>query len=113
MIESEREKKWRPTDRRASSAKRESDVMKNKYPVTAKAAYDECFRKPQSMEKKIRALCLGKIRLGHALHAIDQARHEWNPQVSNNGLDKDVYNALRGIREQLEKLQFKYPLEVK
>lgn len=100
------------TDRRASSAKRDSDVLEFKTPVISKTAYDQAFSKADSMNPKMRALCLGRIRIGHALTAVDKAIHDWSPEINGDGRDKKTKLKLRSIRDALEKAYVRYPLEV-
>lgn len=103
-----------PTDRSASSTTRETDVVKSKYPIVTRTAYAQCVQKPSSMvDIKMRSLCLGRNGIGVALLNLDKALHDFNPQVSKDGRDREIYNKLRGLRSGLEKLQLKYPLEVR
>lgn len=103
-----------PTDRISASKKRDNDLTPSQFPVITKSAYVECVQKPASMvDMKKRSLCLARAGIGTALLRMDKAIHDYNPSVSKDGRDKPLYNKLRSIRSDLEKLQLKYPLVIK
>src|SRR3989304_1022749 len=114
MTQTEREKAAYPTDRRGASAKQESSIQPSEYPVITQSAYIECVQRPASMvDRKMRSLCIGKSKLGNALLGVDKALHDYNPQVSKDGRDRKLYNKLRSVRRDLEKIQGKFPLMIK
>lgn len=106
MNEPERE------DRRAASKRRGTDIKKTDWPVTSAAAYQSCLRKADAMTPKMRSLCLGRVRVGHALLAIDKALHDHNPALTKNESDRTAYNRLRAVRDKLEAAHKDYPLVV-
>lgn len=101
-----------PSDRRSASPSLGSIARSHRQIIT-KTAYDEVFRKEKDMDPKLRALCVGRVRLSHALFALDSALKSWNPQNTQNGLDNPVYNKLRGIRVKIERIVLEYPLEIR
>lgn len=109
--QSEREKRARPTDRRASSPKKSTDITSSPFTVVTKATYDAVIRgsDPQT-NIKIKRLCVGRNRIGQAIQVIDGAIRDHNPQVESQ--PSQTFNKLRGIRTQLEKLYLDYPLHI-
>ena len=114
MTQTEREKAAYPTDRRGASNKRDSDIQPSEFPLVTHAAYIACVQKPATMvDPKLRFLCKARARIGNALMAVDTALHALNPQVTNDGRDKAIYQKLRSVRDALEKQQIKFPLKIK
>ncbi len=101
------------TDRRASSPKRDNDILKTKWPAITKTAYDQTFAKGDEMDPKLRSLCQSRLKLGQALTTLGVAMKKYNPQVNGDGRHYPVWQALRALSVQLEKLYLKFPLEIK
>lgn len=101
------------TDRRASSPKRDSDVMKTKWPAITKTAYSEAFAKADEMDAKLRTLCQARLKMGQAMLALGRAMRSYKPCNSGDGRTGAVYNELRKIDEQINKAFLKFPLELK
>ncbi len=97
-----------PTDRRAASPKRQSDVIDSEWPLTTLSAYQgaPAAEGDPTANRKMNRLCFGRIRIGHALLALDGAILDWKDN------DK-VYDRLRTIRDHIEKEFLRYPLEVR
>lgn len=109
--QSEREKRARPTDRRASSPKRSTDIASSPFTVVTKATYDAVIRGGDTQTNvKIKRLCQGRNKIGQAIQLVDGAIRDHNPQVESQ--PSLTFNKLRGIRTQLEKLYLSYPLHI-
>jgi hypothetical protein len=99
-------------DRRASSPKRNTDILKTEWPVTSHALYLKALQKTTEIPDKLRTLCMGRIRVGHALTAVDKAIHEYSPQLTGLESDRKIHNRLRSIRAKLEQIHKDYPLQI-
>lgn len=98
---------------RVSASKKNDGIKSSQFPVITRAAYIEVIQNPSKMiDQKLRSLCLGRNGVGNALLLIDKALKDHNPQATKDGRDKPLYNALRSVRVQLEKLQIRYPLRL-
>lgn len=100
-----------PTDRRASSPKRASDVTKSAHPVVTKAAYDAVIRGTGHQENlKVKRLCQLRNLLSQYLLLIDASLRDHNPQLSPQL--PATYNALRQNRTYVERAFLRFPLKV-
>lgn len=98
---------------RVSASNKNDGIKSSQFPIITRAAYIECSQNPSTMvDQKMRSLCLGRAGIGTALLRIDKALKDHNPQATKDGRDKPLYNALRSVRVQLEKLQIRYPLRL-
>lgn len=103
------------SDRRSASGKRDSDVTKTEWPLLTRTAYHNLARNDaKDVNPKMLRLAMGKIHLGRAMIAVDGAIRDHNPQVKGNTDEgRKIYNKLRAIRRDIERLTLDYPLEVR
>jgi hypothetical protein len=101
------------SDRRGASPKRSSDVAASEWKIITRSAYNEMLAgRATDLNLQMKRLAMGKIRLGHALLAVDGALMDHNPQTRGEA-HRLVYNRLRSVRKKLEDAFAQYPLEVR
>jgi|SRR5688500_17801914 len=117
MIPNIKDQKTSPyaSDRTGSSPKRASDIAASKWPIITRAAYTAMLaRQDPELNLRMKRLALGRIRIGQANLAIAAAVHDYNPAVKGNDeAGRKVYQKLRAIDRDLERLLLAYPLEVR
>lgn len=104
-------------DRRASSRRRESDVVASGYPRVTKAAYKALIQGTDDTVKlEVKRLCRLHALLGEFLVVCSGAVTNYNPQTpANKGREEQVrpvHNALRSIYDKVELLRRKVPVRV-
>ncbi len=107
------------SDRRAASRKQASSVTAAPWPLVTRAAYQRIVQGDAAAvgDKGLRGLACARAKLGETLLLIDAASRHYNPQ-RNSTPDAQVerapiYNKLRALHEQVEKLWKGFPLEVR
>lgn len=104
-----------PSSRRSASPKRDSDIAASKWPIITKAAYGAMLsRQDPQLNLKMKRLAMGRIRFGQLHLAISSAMHDHNPAVKGGDIStRTIYNKLRAIDRDVERLMLSYPLEVR
>lgn len=107
--------------RRSASRKQASSVANTagNVPLVTRAAYDALLqgKGDPAMALAVRRLCAVKAQLATALLLLDSALHSYNPQINSTPAEQEskapIYNALRGMRERIEREWKGVPLEVR
>lgn len=105
------------SDRRASSRRRNTDVMKTKFPVVTHDFMAAILATKKIPENQLniptKQLCLARVKLQQSLMSLDVAIRAWNPQVEGSPKNDGVYRTLCKVRENVANALIKYPLEIK
>lgn len=100
-----------PDNRRASSPKRDNDVLNSATPVVTKAVYDAIVRGTGTdANLRTKRLCQVKNLLGQALPIIDSLIRDYGPTVKDSS---PVAKSLRQRRVEVERAFLRWPLDIR
>lgn len=115
------------SNRRAASHRQDNSLTESEWPLVTHAVYVALARgaaapdgdakaEAARLNLPLRRLCAVRAQAGTLVLLLDAALKSYNPQVAGNPTDKAsrrIYNRLRAMHQQANKLLMQVPVEVR